>query len=125
MGIARGVSEVDALNHAMKVTEGGHWQTAVPRVVYLSPHNHGSRPRQSEPPPNADHSNDTDLAHNDHTIISRYTASHTAIQLANYDLSRQPRHRGADPDSNSSYYVYGLDVDFACAARAAMARSDP
>ena len=25
-------------------------------------------PRQSEPPPNADLTNDTDLAHNDHTI---------------------------------------------------------
>ena len=40
-------------------------------------------------------------------------------------FGRQPRHRGADPDSNPSHYVYGIDVYFACAARAAMARSDP
>ena len=30
-------------------------------------------PRQSEPPPNADLTNDTDLAHNDHTI-TRFSA---------------------------------------------------
>ena len=36
--------------------------------------------------------------------------------------TRRPRRRGADPDSNSSYYLFGLDVYIDSAARAAGAQ---